>query len=252
MLSKGILLGAVASLVAAVVMTGCNKSKTHTVEEEVGEPVVASKQIISKCDVPTVFKVVAEEYNLADITIENGDENLTFGNEFGMDITVTVITPCEDAPENNCTVTPPVDPTIPVEGNCKEGWELNDDGDKCTKIVEPPVCEEGLVPDEETGECVKKEEPITCGEGTKLDDDNKTCVSIIPVPGECGDGLVWNPKTEVCDVVKPLECDDGFADVKGQCLPERYVPYFDKVEQKWDSCLDDYSWNKKRKICILK
>lgn len=196
--------------VIALILVGCNDNNKNTPILEDGEKLIIVDGKTIQCDEPIEFKVIGGHD--ANVSIDHADKKVVHKHKWGIDVTYTIVVPC---PEDNETI----DPTIPIDGNCQEGWSLNDCGTLCT---EDEV--EAIVP------------PILCGEGTELSEDNTTCESIIPIPGECGDGLEWNPETELCDVIEPIVCTKDFTEQNGTCMPDRYVP------EEIDDCMDGYTW----------
>ena len=195
--------------VMALILVGCNDNDKRTPVLEDGEKLIVVDAKTIQCDEPIEFKVIGGHD--ANVTVDHKDKKVTHKHKHGIDVTYSIIVPCED----NTTV----DPTIPIDGNCQEGWTLNDCGTLCTEV-----------------ETITPELPVVCGEGTELSDDNKTCESIIPPVGTCGAGLEWNAETELCDVIEPIVCTKDFTEQNGTCMPDRYVP------EEIDDCQDGYTW----------
>ena len=107
--------------------------------------------------------------------------------------------PCEDG---NATIDK-IDPTIPIEGNCGCGYELNDCGTLCVEI-KPIECGEGTVFNEDTKSC-DVVPPLVCEDG--FADREGYCFPIRYRPfydketgefNDCLDGYEWRPKAEIC------------------------------------------------------
>ncbi len=247
---KKIGLGLIA-IIAMFAFAGCdNDTKIVT---EPGEPLVVTEQIIMECDVPFEFKAVGSfgdtmvgvregEGAIIVLLSEDGEavtgqSNVTvYGNEWGVDVGYTIMTPCPEPVDGNET-----EIVRPTNGICPVGYELSDcNADECLPIK----CEDGFVLNDE-GVCEAEVEPITCGEGTELDENGTSCIPTpIEPPVECGDGLELNPDTGLCDIIPPLECDIGLVPVKDEC---RVVVY----PKGKEDCLDGYIEGPRSNMCFL-
>ena len=136
-LDLGMIGGALLSLSVAVVMSGCNNDRFDEEDdiENTGNSIKITEQVILKCEEPFVFRVVSDYNTSVTIKIDEEEDTIHAGN-FGVDIKYVVLSECNNTEFSDTNET--VNPAIPINGNCQEGWELNDCAVFCTKI-EPIV-----------------------------------------------------------------------------------------------------------------
>ncbi len=168
----------IVALVTLLMATGCNNDR-NTVET--GEPEVVTEQVTLKCGEPFFIKVI-DEYD-SNVSVEYNGTDESFQSEFGLELQYTVVSDCNDC---NSTVNT-VDPTIPIDGNCGCGYELNDCGTVCVES-----------------------QGIQCGEGTEYNETTESCELIPPL--ECGIGLVEEEGECIAKVYKleEDECIEGY------------------------------------------
>ncbi len=229
----------------AFFMVGCNNDNgvyVPLVEEEEFIPLplsVVDQEVIKCDDDPFVITVDSNCETNVTVTSGNHTEAIKYvSKEEGIKLQYTVSAECIEC---NASVTEePVKPPAVVQpsedGNCPENYQLNDCGDKCLLITNGinlvpinGVCPSGYTSNECNTLCVKNPE-CKCGDGTTLDENN-TCV---PVVKECGEGTELDSETGLCEIIPPLECDIGFRELEGTCMPIKYIP------EKDEDCIEGY------------
>lgn len=163
-----------AAFIAALVFSGCNRDTKYV---EVGDPIVVEESISLACGVPFMVRAVAPNED-TNVSIEYGDINETYVNEYGIDVFYMV--------GYECPVEEPTE-VEPEDGICPAGWEFaNDCATVCTPIEEicltESLCGEGtILDDNNTCQIDSSPDMGICGEGTELDENGTTCI-ITPVP----------------------------------------------------------------------
>ncbi len=175
------ILGVVAG---SFMLQGCNDDNNKRPMEP-GEPLVITEQVTLECDTPFSFKVIGL-FQDTNVSTEYNETKESYTGEWGVDISYTVVTPCVPCEDGNVTIDK-VDPTIPIDGNCECGYELNDCGTVCVES-----------------------QGIQCGEGTEYNATTESCELIPPL--ECPKGAI-----EVDEVCLPLvykregeDCLEGY------------------------------------------
>ncbi len=241
------ILGVVAG---SFMLQGCNDDNNKRPMEP-GEPLVITEQVTLECDTPFSFKVIGL-FQDTNVSTEYNETKESYTGEWGVDISYTVVTPCVPCEDGNVTIDK-VDPTIPIDGNCECGYELNDCGTVC--VESQGICGEGMAMNTETNVCeiacdegFEKDENgtctdtrLTCGEGTVLNTELNQCV--LPTD-DCGEGTVMDPETETCIPVTPLECSKGTVNVDEVCEPVVY-------KREGEDCLEGYIEGPKGYLCVL-
>ena len=102
------------ALVGLLVLTGCNNDHDNRIGVEPGDQLVVTEQVQTNCDEPITFKASGKFLD-TNVSVENNETVETYNEEWGVDITYVVVTPC--IKEEACI--------LPLE--CDKGFEIVND-----------------------------------------------------------------------------------------------------------------------------
>jgi hypothetical protein len=111
---KDILIVIAVTATALFILNGCNNDNDYRAPVEPGDQLVVTEQVQTNCDEPITFKASGKFLD-TNVSVENNETVEMYNEEWGVDITYVVVTPCEE--KDACI--------LPLE--CDEGFEIVND-----------------------------------------------------------------------------------------------------------------------------